>query len=59
MTSHERLIRLHLEGSRTHTGAIDFDALLAFGEHLRRALRASLANVPAPIPSWSASDRCR
>lgn len=36
----DQLIRVRLEGSRTGAGAIDFDALLGFGEHFRRALRA-------------------
>lgn len=40
MTSDDRLIRVRLRGSRTSVGAVDLDALLAFGEHFRRALRA-------------------
>lgn len=49
MTS-DRRIELVLKGSRTADGAVDFDALLAFGEAFRRALRAlvrSQAGLPA------------
>lgn len=35
----DSLISMHLYGSRTGTGSIDLDALLAFGDHFRRALR--------------------
>ena len=41
MSDDDRLIRIRLTGSRTGQGAIDFDALLAFGENFRRALRAT------------------
>ncbi|MBI1844256.1 MAG: hypothetical protein HYR89_06570 [Actinobacteria bacterium] len=49
MTVDQR-IQLVLKGSRTSDGAVDFDALLAFGDAFRKALRAlvrSRAGQPA------------
>ena len=58
MTVDQR-IQLVLKGSRTAEGAVDFDALLSFGDAFRRALRAlarSRAGQPAVRPGQPASD---
>lgn len=49
----DRRIELVLKGSRTAEGAVDFDALLSFGDAFRKALRAlvrSRAGLPAVQP---------
>lgn len=49
MTQDQQRIQLRLSGSRTSHGAIDFDALLGFGEAFRRAVRA-IARTGAGLP---------
>ncbi len=58
MTADQR-IQLVLKGSRTAEGAVDFDALLAFGDAFRKALRAlvrSRAGQPAVKPGQPGAD---
>ena len=55
----ERRIELVLKGSRTAEGAVDFDALLSFGDAFRKALRAlarSKAGLPTVQPGQPGSD---
>jgi len=52
-------IKVVLKGSRTAEGAVDFDALLLFGDGFRKALRAlarSRAGLPAIQPGQPGSD---
>lgn len=58
MTVDDR-IQVVLKGSRTAEGAVDFDALLAFGDSFRKALRAlarSRAGLPAIQPGQPGGD---
>lgn len=58
MTVDDR-IQVVLKGSRTAEGAVDFDALLSFGDGFRKALRAltrSRAGLPAIQPGQPGSD---
>lgn len=55
----DRRIQVVLRGSRTTEGAVDFDALLSFGEAFRKALRAlvrSRAGLPAVQPGQPGAD---
>jgi hypothetical protein len=59
MESDDRRIRLVLNGARTSEGAIEFDALLAFGDAFRKALRAivrSRSGLRAMQPGQPATD---